>query len=70
MRCPKCGHEFKSPGAVAGGLASKRAITPKQQRKMQRARKAKRKANAERESRRLQRTSPRSCSQSETTKGE
>jgi len=35
MRCPKCGHKFKNPVTVAGGKASKRTITPKQQERMQ-----------------------------------
>ena len=29
MHCPKCGHEFKSPVAVAGGSAGGRAKVPK-----------------------------------------
>ena len=29
MRCPQCGHEFKSPVAVAGGLAGGAAKVPK-----------------------------------------
>lgn len=41
MKCPKCGHEFKSPGQKAGGHASKRKITTEQQAKMQAARKKK-----------------------------
>ncbi len=29
MICPKCGHEFKSPVAVAGGKAGGKARVPK-----------------------------------------
>lgn len=29
MKCPKCGHEFKSPVAVAGGKAGGKARVPK-----------------------------------------
>ena len=29
MICPKCGHEFKSPVAVAGGEAGGKARVPK-----------------------------------------
>ena len=29
MRCPACGHEFKSPVAVAGGKAGGKAQVPK-----------------------------------------
>jgi hypothetical protein len=29
MRCPKCGHEFKSPVAVAGGAAGGKARVAK-----------------------------------------
>ena len=47
MKCPKCGHEFKSPGQKAGGHASKRKISPEAQAKMQAARANKKKQKKE-----------------------
>lgn len=46
MRCPKCGHEFRSPVAVAGGKAGGKArvakgfASPRVQAKAQETRKA------------------------------
>lgn len=60
MRCPKCGHNFKSPVAVAGGVAGGKARVakgfsdPRVQAKAQATRKARaeRSPNAPRDLRR------------------
>lgn len=51
MKCPKCGHIFKSPGQVKGGKKSKRVLKPEQARAMVEAREAKRQAALDREAR-------------------